>query len=117
VIDSLRLRVRIARRIGVSPQSVEANVVGEHGVSEVMLWSSARVAGVPLQDVCTDRAESFASLRASVEHAVRYANISIVEGNNASQHGIGMAAHGSRRPSYATNDSYSRWPVTRSAAG
>jgi L-lactate dehydrogenase len=92
LIDSLRVRVHIAQRLGVSPQSVEAMVVGEHGISEVMLWSSVRIAGVPVHDVCIDRAMDFASLRADVEHAVRYANISIIEGNGASQHGIGMVS-------------------------
>jgi L-lactate dehydrogenase len=92
LIDSLRLRVHIAQRLGVAPRSVEAMVVGEHGVSEVMLWSSVRIAGVPVEDVCTDRTETFASLRARVEHAVRYANIGIIEGNGASQHGIGIVS-------------------------
>src|SRR6267378_8469478 len=48
LLDSLRLRVHLARRLGVNPASVEALVVGEHGTSEVLLWSSARVSGVPL---------------------------------------------------------------------
>jgi L-lactate dehydrogenase len=90
LIDSLRVRVHIAQRLGVAPRSVEALVVGEHGITEVMLWSSVRIAGVPVQDVCIDRAKAFTSLRARVEHAVRYANIGIIEGNDASQHGIGM---------------------------
>jgi L-lactate dehydrogenase len=90
VIDSMRLRVHIAQRFRVSPGAVEAMVIGEHGTSEVMLWSSARVAGVPIQDASAARGESMDTLRQRVEHEVRYANISIIEGNNASQHGIGI---------------------------
>jgi len=37
LLDSLRLRVHLARRLGVNPASVEALVVGEHGTSEVFL--------------------------------------------------------------------------------
>ena len=48
--DSLRFRVHLARRLGVSPASVEALVVGEHGTSEVLLWSLARVGGAPLAE-------------------------------------------------------------------
>src|SRR5258705_7948243 len=44
-LDSLRFRFHLARRLGVNPASVEAQVLGEHGTSEVFLWSSARVAG------------------------------------------------------------------------
>ena len=90
VIDSMRLRVHIAERLRVSAEAVEAIVIGEHGTSEVMLWSSARVGGVPVGDASLDRGESLEMLRERVEHDVRYANISIIEGNNASQHGIGI---------------------------
>jgi L-lactate dehydrogenase len=38
LLDSLRFRVHLAQRLGVNPKSVEAQVVGEHGTSEVMLW-------------------------------------------------------------------------------
>jgi L-lactate dehydrogenase len=90
-IDSLRLRFHIARRLGVAPESVDALVIGEHGVSEVMLWSSATVGGVPFRDACAAWGHDIEAVRARVEHAVRYANISIIEGNKASQHGIGLA--------------------------
>src|SRR6267142_2449685 len=84
LLDSLRFRVHLARRLGVDPASVEAQVVGEHGTSEVLLWSSARVAGAPIPDA--------EQLRRAVEHDVRYANIAIIEGNQASQFGIGIAS-------------------------
>src|ERR1700704_1260874 len=54
LLDSLRLRVHLARRLGVDPASVEALVVGEHGTSEVLLWSSARVGGVPIAEALPD---------------------------------------------------------------
>lgn len=44
-LDSLRFRFHLARRLRVNPASVDALVVGEHGTSEVLLWSSARVGG------------------------------------------------------------------------
>ena len=91
-LDSLRFRFHLARRLSVNPAYVEAQVLGEHGTSEVFLWSSARVAGVPIFDplqYAGDRREEF---RRSIEQEVRYANITIIEGNQASQFGIGMAA-------------------------
>jgi L-lactate dehydrogenase len=48
VLDSSRLRSLIARRSGVAVQNVHAYIVGEHGDSEVPLWTSATVGGVPL---------------------------------------------------------------------
>jgi L-lactate dehydrogenase len=48
VLDSSRLRQLVAGHCGVAVQSVHAYVVGEHGDSEVPLWSSATIGGVPL---------------------------------------------------------------------
>src|SRR5438105_4418081 len=80
---------RRSRRPKVSPHDVVAQVVGEHGTSQVFLWSSARVAGMPvLAAISGDDPEKFRSI---VEHEVRYANITIIEGTGASQLGIGMA--------------------------
>jgi L-lactate dehydrogenase len=82
-IDSLRFRFHLGKRLGVDPGSVEAQVVGEHGTSQVYLWSSARIAGAPFPQP--------EALRREVEDAVRFANISIIEGTGASQLGIGVA--------------------------
>jgi L-lactate dehydrogenase len=91
-LDSLRFRFQIARRLNVNPISVEAQVVGEHGTSEVLLWSSARVSGAPILDVLRGIGDDIASLQQGIEREVRYANIAIIEGNLASQYGIGMAS-------------------------
>jgi L-lactate dehydrogenase len=92
VIDTLRLRVHIAAHLGVHPSAIEGLVVGEHGTSQVMLWSSVRVQGTPLEEalhLCRPE-RSVAELREQVEREVRYANIAIIEGNDASQFGIGV---------------------------
>ena len=91
-LDSLRFRFHLARSLNVHPASVEADVLGEHGTSAVFLWSTARVSGVPVFDALQHADRSRADLRQSVEHEVRYANIAIIEGNQASQFGIGMAS-------------------------
>ncbi len=90
VIDSLRFRVHLGEHLGVNPASVEAMAIGEHGTSEVLVWSSATVAGLPVEDAWRKSGEPFARLREEVERDVRYANITIIEGNNASQYGIGI---------------------------
>jgi L-lactate dehydrogenase len=91
-LDSLRFRFHLARHLNVNPASVEAQVVGEHGTSEVLLWSSARVAGVPILDALAQNRLNSEKLRQTIEHEVRFANITIIEGNQASQFGIGMVA-------------------------
>jgi L-lactate dehydrogenase len=91
-LDSLRFRVHLAERLGVSPACVDALVVGEHGTSSVFLWSSARIGGVRVPDLVARRRIAVEEFRQAVEHDVRYANITIIEGIGASQYGIGMVA-------------------------
>jgi L-lactate dehydrogenase len=91
-LDSLRFRVHLGAHFGVDPVDVEAQVIGDHGTSQVFLWSSARIAGVPLAGLLQERGESLADLRAKVESEVRYANITIIEGHDASQYGIGIVS-------------------------
>lgn len=52
ILDTARLRFLLGRHFGVEPRSVHAHVVGEHGDSEVVVWSTANIAGVPLDDLC-----------------------------------------------------------------
>jgi len=82
-LDSLRFRFHLGARLGVDPRSVRADVIGEHGTSQVYLWSTASVAGAPVES---------AAFREEVEEEVRFANINIIEGTGASQLGIGVAA-------------------------
>jgi L-lactate dehydrogenase len=89
-LDSLRFRLHLARRLNVNPMYVEAQVVGEHGTSQVFLWSSARVGGTPIGDLLKQSGQSIDAFRESVEQDVRFANITIIEGTGASQLGIGM---------------------------
>jgi L-lactate dehydrogenase len=91
-LDSLRFRVHLAEYFEVDANQVEAQVIGEHGISQVFLWSAARIAGVPISALIAERGETLDSVRKQVEKSVRYANITIIEGNDASQFGIGIVA-------------------------
>jgi L-lactate dehydrogenase len=89
-LDSLRFRLHLAKRLKVNPMYVEAQVIGEHGTSQVFLWSSARVGGTPIAELLENSGQSLDVFRKSVEQDVRFANITIIEGTGASQLGIGM---------------------------
>ncbi|MDP2311630.1 MAG: L-lactate dehydrogenase [Pseudomonadota bacterium] len=52
ILDTARLRFLLGRHFGVEARSVHANVVGEHGDSEVVVWSTANIAGVPIRELC-----------------------------------------------------------------
>jgi len=91
-LDSLRFRVHLGRYFGVDPAHVEAQVIGDHGTAQVFLWSSACIAGVPVRELLAKRGEKLAEVRAQLEKDVRYANITIIEGHDASQYGIGIVS-------------------------
>src|SRR3984893_9282909 len=91
-LDSLRFRFHVARHLHVDPASVDADVLGEHGTSEVFIWSSAQVAGVRVVEALQQIDRGREDLRRSIEQELRYANITIIEGNQASQFGIGMVS-------------------------
>jgi L-lactate dehydrogenase len=91
-LDSQRFRVHLGKHFGVDAAHVEAQVIGDHGTSQVFLWSSARVGGVPVASLLGTRGERIGELRQKLEREVRYANISIIEGHDASQYGIGIVS-------------------------
>lgn len=91
-LDSLRFRVHLGAYFGADPADVEAQVIGDHGTSQVFLWSSARIAGVSVKNLLRERGEELGKLRAKIESDVRYANITIIEGHDASQYGIGIVS-------------------------
>jgi len=91
-LDSQRFKVHLGKHFGVDPVHVEAQVIGDHGTAQVFLWSSARIGGVPLADLLKRRGEKLADLREEIEKQVRYANITIIEGHDASQYGIGIVS-------------------------
>jgi L-lactate dehydrogenase len=86
-LDTLRFRFHIARKLQVNPAQVEALVLGEHGTSEVFVWSSARVGGAPLGELLATE-----GARRELEDEVRFANITIIEGTGASALGIGVVS-------------------------
>jgi L-lactate dehydrogenase len=91
-LDSLRFRVHLGKHFGVDPKSVEAQVIGDHGTSQVFLWSTARVSGVLVTELVKRRGEKLDDIRTQLEKDVRYANITIIEGHDASQYGIGIVS-------------------------
>jgi L-lactate dehydrogenase len=86
VLDTARLRQVLGRELNLSPKSVHAQVVGEHGDSEVVLWSSATVGGLPLRKVAgwdTNREPALAT-------EVRTAAYEIIRRKGATNHAIGL---------------------------
>jgi L-lactate dehydrogenase len=92
VLDSSRFVTLIAGRIGVSVHNVHAFIVGEHGESELPLWSSAHVGNMPLQEFHpAGRLMLTAQDRAEILANVRGAAAQIIEAKGATNWAIGLA--------------------------
>jgi L-lactate dehydrogenase len=91
-LDSQRFRVHLGAHFNVDPATVEAQVLGEHGTSQVFAWSTARVGGVPVAALLKERGEDARAMHETLEKDVRYANITIIEGHDASQYGIAIVS-------------------------
>ena len=54
VLDSSRFKYRLGEYIGIDHRNVHAFIIGEHGDSEVAVWSSATVSGIAVRDFCDE---------------------------------------------------------------
>ena len=92
VLDTGRLQQMLGAHVEVDPRDVQAYVMGEHGDSEFVAWSSAQVAGVPLSTFC--------ELHGHLEHEaaekriaedVKNSAYTIIEKKHATYYGVAMA--------------------------
>ncbi len=91
VLDTARLRALVGQHLEIDARSVHAYVIGEHGDSEVLLWSQATVAGVPLAEFARQRGVQYDdSVRAAIDYGVRRAAYEIIERKGATYYAIGL---------------------------
>lgn len=91
-LDTARFRTLLSEALHVDPQNIHAYVVGEHGDSEVLLWSSVRVGGLDIDDFCAAREVTVdAAKQAEIDSNVRNAAYHIINGKGATYYGIGAA--------------------------
>lgn len=83
LLDSARFRYLIGQNKGINPRSIHAHIVGEHGDSEVPLWSLANVAGIDLEFSDEDREEIF--------NSTKNAAYEIINAKGATSYAIALA--------------------------
>lgn len=92
MLDSARLRTILARQLSVSTQSINAYVLGEHGDSCMINWSSACIGGIDLNSFCRQTKISLpTTTRRTIEHRVHNAAYEIIQGRGATWDGIAGA--------------------------
>ena len=92
VLDSARLRYKLGEHLAVDSRSVHAFIVGEHGDSEVAVFSSANVSGVKLDDFCEMRGHyRHKESTETIAKQVKNCAYEIIEKKQATYYGIAMA--------------------------
>jgi L-lactate dehydrogenase len=92
VLDTSRFRSLLSRRLNVAVGNIHAYIVGEHGDSEVPLWSSAQVGNVPLQSFSTSTCSPLTEAdRADIFHNVRDAAAQVIAAKGATNWAVGLA--------------------------
>jgi len=92
MLDTARFRALLGGHLGVAPHSLHAYVLGEHGDSEVLVWASAHVGGVPVAEFARQRGnEITVAVKTHIDEGVRRAAYRIIDGKRATYFGIGAA--------------------------
>jgi L-lactate dehydrogenase len=91
-LDTARFRSLLGSHCGIDSRHIHAHVIGEHGDTEVLTWSLATVAGMPLETFVRLRAIDLSeSVRQEIDRQVRRAAYTIISGKAATYYGIGSA--------------------------
>jgi L-lactate dehydrogenase len=94
ILDSARFRQLIGERAGVNARYVHSYVMGEHGDSSVMCWSSALIAGMPVATFMRERKIPWDDkIMDDIAYDVRNAALAIIAGKHATYYGIGIAVN------------------------
>ena len=92
MLDSARFKIILSRQLSVSTRSITSYVLGEHGDSSVINWSSVFIGGLGLDEFCKQSKISLPkTTRNTIEHRVRNAAYEIIQGRGATWDGIGAA--------------------------
>lgn len=89
ILDTARFRALLGAHLGMSPKSIHAYVLGEHGDSEVLCWSLAAVGGIPVDELARQIGRPLDdALKTRIDQGVRRAAYRIIEGKGATWYGI-----------------------------
>jgi len=92
VLDSARFRYLLGQHCNIDTHNVHAYVIGEHGDSEVLLWSQVRMAGTSLELFCRHCACGCAPLdKTEITEAVKNSAYHIIEAKGSTNYGVALA--------------------------
>ncbi len=92
VLDTARMKYLLGEHLQVDSRSIDAFIIGEHGDSELAVWSGANVSGIPLNDFCEMRGKfDHKAAMDRLYESVRGSAYEIIRRKGATYYGIAMA--------------------------
>lgn len=92
VLDSSRFRFLLSKHCGVDARNVHAYIIGEHGDSEVAVWSSASIGGMAIERYCLQCGRHCMDReKEDIFNEVRNAAYNIIEKKGATYYAVGLA--------------------------
>lgn len=91
VLDTMRFRYLLSEFYNMDSRNVHGYVIGEHGDSEVLVWSRVNIAGISLMDWCRECVRSIHPKMTEIENDVRGAAYNIIEKKGATYYAIALA--------------------------
>ncbi len=87
-LDSARLRSEISKVTGVSPKSIHAHIIGEHGFTQIAAWKSATIAGTTIDDLAKAYPEKYGFDQAEVEERARKGGYVTFAGKGCTEYAV-----------------------------
>lgn len=94
ILDSARFRSILATKFDVDVRNIHGYMIGEHGESQMPLWSATHVAGIPIADYAAQNGHSFtAEEKSAIHDEVRGAGAVIIKNKGATYYAIAMSVN------------------------
>ncbi len=116
MLDTARFKYSLGEHLSVDSNSVSAFIIGEHGDSEIAVWSAASVAGVPISDFCEMRGYyQHEESQKEIAQKVRDSAYEIIEKKHVTNYGVAMSV--CRLCEVIMNDEKTVFPVCTAMHG
>ncbi|MBO6006936.1 MAG: L-lactate dehydrogenase [Lachnospiraceae bacterium] len=116
VLDTARFKYLLGEHLGVDSRNVHAFILGEHGDSEIAVWSSANISGIPVHDFCELKGHyDHETAMKEIADNVKNAAYEIIEKKQATYYGIAMSVR--RICEAVIRDEKSILPISRMLHG
>ena len=91
-LDSARLRTEISKKVGVSPKSIDAYMIGEHGFSQLAAFKAATIAGKSLNELQAENPDKYAFDHMEIEELARKGGYVTYQGKQCTEYAVANSA-------------------------